>query len=508
MTGVLSGPRSWSSVAWAVVAGAAGLNAVAALAYAPSEHLQRVSGALVGSPLSNAVVLGTPWSVAAAIGLVSLAWGLLRRRRVAWALLVALLVCFAATDVLRHEPPPEVALPLLAALALVVVRDRLVAEPFRRSLSRHMRSGPRALDRASELIEKYGCDTLAPFKARPDVGHLFSAADDAVLAFRVENRSLLVAADPVGTPEGTAEVLQTAQRLARGLGLRFGVVAASEPLAAFLRQEMGMHSIYLGCEAILDPASFSLQGRKIKKVRQAHARILRAGITLSVEPLAALSPLEICELERCRAASRGQDTEQSFAMAPDSLRARALDGAIVVRALKPGSDGVAGAMIFSALRQRSLWSLALQMRDPASPNGVVDALVVHALSAAEERGVAEVSLNFAAARRYLHEPVRGWWPNVARLLARIATSWTQIDTLRAHNEKFSPRWEQRFLVTDRLLHVPHLVFATIWQEGQMPRPTGLLSPAWPLPIAGDVSTSGQAEPRTASDPRAAVGAAA
>lgn len=483
-------PRSWSGIAFGIVLAAAGLNAAASLAYTPSAHLRRVGQAVDHGSLSSAVVLTTPWAILAAVGLICLAWGLLRRRLGAWTFAVALLICFGATDAFRHDPPSAVAVPLLGAVVLVALRGRLVAQPYRRVLARHMRPGPAALQRATQLVAEHGADTLAPFKARSDVGQLFSTADDAVLAFRVENRALLVAADPVGTPEGVAEVLHTARRLARGAGLRFGVVAASAPLAAYLREEMGMRSLYLGCEAILDPAAFSLEGRRIKKVRQAHARVLREGLTLDATPLGTLSTEELTRLEQCHLASRGAHAEQSFSMAPDSLRTGVMRGAMVVRARDAASGAVAGAMVFSVLQRRSMWSLALQMRDPTAPNGVIDALVVHALRAATEQGVGEVSLNFAAARRYLHEPVRGFWPHLARLLARLATRWTQIDTLRAHNEKFSPQWEQRFLVADRLLHVPHLVLATIWQEGQLPRPTGLLAPVWPLDRAAPASPAG------------------
>jgi lysyl-tRNA synthetase class 2 len=140
---------------------------------------------------------------------------------------------------------------------------------------------------------------------------------------------------------------------------------------------------------------------------------------------------------------------------------------------------VAGFMVFMPLTQRKMWSLAIQLRDPASPNGVIDALIVHALLEAKKEDVDELSLNFAAARRYVYEPVSGFWPRVARALAKIAMRWTQIDQLRYHNEKFSPTWEPRSVIVEHVLEVPHLVFALIWQEGQLPRPNAFIRPAWP-----------------------------
>lgn len=465
----------WFGVALLVAA----LNGLAALGSTPSEHLQRIGQDVDHSRLAPAVAVGAPWDLAAAVLLVILAWGLLRRRRMAWAGAVTLFAVVASTDLMRHDDPLAVAVPLAAAASLLLARRQLVAEPYRDVLRRHNLPTDDVLERSAELVRRYGTDTLAPFKLRPDVGHLFSTGGDAVLAYRVENRALLVAADPVGSPEGVRDVLRTARDLARGAGLRFGVAAASEGMAALLRDEFGMRPIYMGCEAIVDPASFTLEGRSIKKVRQAHRRVIREGYTLVGGRLSDLTPGEWVAVRRCSAAGRTAEDEQSFSMAPDSVDGRGLGDALIFRAVDSQTGQVGGLLVVHPLVQRSLWSLALQLRDPAAPNGVIDALIVHALQTAQDEGVAELSLNFAAARRYAHEPVRGFWPHVARALARLAMRWTQIDDLRFHNEKFAPRWERRFMVTDHVLHLPHLLFAVIWQEGQLPRPDALIAPAWP-----------------------------
>lgn len=480
MTGSRCTPRAsrltllWFSLALC----AAVLNAIAALASTPSEHLQTVGRHVGDGRLAPAIAVGTPWDLATAVLLIVLAWGILRRRRIAWAGAVMLFATLAAADLVRHEEPLAIAVPVAGAISLLLMRRTLVAEPYREILRRHQLPSGDALDKAAGIVRRYGTDTLAPFKLRPDVGHLFSTRGDAVLAYRVENRALLVAGDAVGSPDGVLDVVRTARDLARGAGLRFGIAAASESFSARMREELGMRSIYLGCEAIVSTADFTLEGRKIKKVRQAHRRVEREGYRLLGSRLSDLTPAERAAMRRCNVASRADDDEQSFSMAPDSLESRGLRDAIVFRAVD-GEGRVGGLIVFTPLAQRSLWSLALQLRDPEAPNGVIDALLVQALVTAKEEGVEEVSLNFAAGRRYMHEPVRGFWPHVARILARIAMRWTQIDALRFHNEKFSPRWEQRFVLTDHVLHVPHLTFAIIWQEGQLPRPGALIAPAWP-----------------------------
>lgn len=463
-----------------VIASAVGaVNLLAGLALTPSEHLQAVAHRVDSSRLAPAIA-GGPWDLLVAALLFPLAWGLLRRRAAAWGSALALLALVAALDIRHAEPPLEVAIPAFGITALVALRRRMVAEPYREALRRHMLPTADAFARTVLLVQAYGRDTLAPFKLRPDVGHLFSDAGDAVLAFRVENRVMLVAGDPVGSPDGIDAVLRSARDLARGAGLRFGLAGASEALAMHLRDDLGMHSVYLGCEAIVETASFTLEGKAIKKVRQAHRRVQREGYELELLPLADLSAADREALHRCRVAARPESEEQSFSMAPDSIDGPGCADALICFARHQVTGAVAGLIVFMPLGQRSLWSLALQLRDPEAPNGVIDALLVHALQEAREAGIDEVSLNFSAARRYVHEPAIGFWPNVARLLAKLAMRWTQIDDLRFHNEKFSPRWDPRYVVVDHPLQLPHITFAVIWQEGQLPRPDAFLSPAWPL----------------------------
>src|SRR5205085_12574062 len=57
------------------------------------------------------------------------------------------------------------------------------------------------------------------------------------------------------------------RRLAQSRGWRFAVIGAS---AARLRvyRSLGLRAVYLGDEAVLVPAAFSLEGRGIRMVRQ------------------------------------------------------------------------------------------------------------------------------------------------------------------------------------------------------------------------------------------------
>jgi lysylphosphatidylglycerol synthetase-like protein (DUF2156 family) len=454
-----------------LVLAAAAVNGLFALALAPSSRFE------ITDPTQH--IDNRLWAAGVAALLVPLGWGLLRRRRGAWIVSCALLAGVVGVDLAYGEPPTELLLPVIALTGVLLARHRLVAGNYRETLRAHTVPTREAMVRTQALIDEYATDSMAPFKLREDVGHMFSDAGDAVLAFRVENRALLVASDPIGSPDGVAEDINRARCPARGSGLRFGIVAASEELSDRMRAEFGMRPIYLGCEAIVDAKAFTLQGHKIKKVRQAYNRVQREGYALECKRFGELSDAERAELAACQERGRPPEEEQSFVMAPETYDAHGSERSIVVQA-RHVEDGHVGAfMVFMPLTQRKMWSLAMQLRDPESPNGTVDALIAYALLQAQEQGVDELSLNFAAARRYVYEPVFGFWPRVAKGLAYLAMRWTQIDQLRYHNEKFSPTWEPRSVICEHALEAPHLAFAVIWQEGQLPRPNAFIRPAWP-----------------------------
>jgi lysyl-tRNA synthetase class 2 len=108
-------------------------------------------------------------------------------------------------------------------------------------------------------------------------------------------------------------------------------------------------------------------------------------------------------------------------------------------------------------------------RDPATPNGLTEFLVVKAVELLRERGVAEMSLNFATFARYMHSPST----RIERLIGRTAALFNpffQIESLYRFNAKFFPRWEPRYLVYEGAFGLPRASIAALWAEGQLWKP--------------------------------------
>jgi lysyl-tRNA synthetase class 2 len=320
---------------------------------------------------------------------------------------------------------------------------------------------------ARALVRGHGRDTLAFFKLRRDVHYRFSADGSAFAAYRVEGGVLVLAGDPVGPPEAIPQLLRELAQFAELHGLRLGGVGASAGLLPVYR-DAGLRSLYIGDEAIVETGRFSLEGRAIRKVRQSVSRLQKAGYSAELRPLDELGASELDELERVAERWRQGAPERGFAMAMDSLRGDGSDSVVLVA--RDGSGAIRGFLHFVPTYGRAAVSLSFMRRDRDTPNGLIEFLVVRAIELLRERGVEELSLNFAAFARLLHSPSNWLERRVGRLMARL-DRFFQIESLYRFNVKFSPRWEPRYLLYQSPIGLPRTGLAVMWVEGQLPKPS-------------------------------------
>jgi lysylphosphatidylglycerol synthetase-like protein (DUF2156 family) len=92
---------------------------------------------------------------------------------------------------------------------------------------------------------------------------------------------------------------------------------------------------------------------------------------------------------------------------------------------------------------------------------------VRAIELLRERGVDELSLNFAAFAKWMHSPDKRYERVLGKLIA-LGNPFFQIESLYRFNAKFFPRWEPRFLVYEGAFGLPRASIAAMWAEGQLP----------------------------------------
>lgn len=320
---------------------------------------------------------------------------------------------------------------------------------------------------ARRLVLSHGADTLAYFKLRRDQHYLFSPDRRAFLGYRVEAGVLLVSGDPVGAEDALPHLFRRLGSFSRERGLTLAAVGAGERLLPLWRQ-LGLRTLYLGDEAVVETASFSLDGRAIRKVRQSISRLEKAGYTVRLDELASLAEAELEELDGISSDWRAGASERGFAMSLDSLR-REDHGDSLVLVARDAAGRARGFLHFAPSYGRPAVSLSLMRRGRGTPNGLTEFMVARAIELLRERGVEEASLNFAVFARLIHQP-RGHLERLAGRLLLLADRFFQIERLYRFNAKFFPRWEPRYLVYERRLSLPRAGLAALWAEGQLPKP--------------------------------------
>ncbi len=322
---------------------------------------------------------------------------------------------------------------------------------------------------ARELVRSHGRDTLAYFKLRADKHYLFSDDQRAFVGYRIESGVLIVSGEPVGPPETLPNLLATLAQFAERRGLRLAAVgdsAATKPLF----EQLGLRSLYLGDEAIVQTASFSLEGRAIRKVRQSVSRLEKYGYTCTIASVGDLDHETIAQVEQAALQWLGDADERGFAMALDADIASHKETSLV---LARDSGGVLrGVLHLVPSYGRSAAALSMMRRHPEAPNGLTEYMVVKTIETLHARNIDELSLNFAAFARLLHSP-EGVTERLIRRVLQLADSFFQIERLYRFNDKFNPRWEARHLMHEGAPKPPRTAPPPLGAEGQLPKPPPL-----------------------------------
>ena len=326
---------------------------------------------------------------------------------------------------------------------------------------------PAARGLAARLVRAHGSDTLSFFKLRGDKQYFFSADGAAFVGYRIENGVLLLSGDPVGPSAAIGPLLAELRAFADARGLKLGAVGASEQLRQRYEQ-LGLRTLYLGDEAIIELERFSLEGRPIRKVRQSVTRLGKAGYTTELREVRELDTATIAEIEGVIERGRQGAPERGFSMTMDSVAGRHADETLVALARDAGG-AIRGVLHFVPCYGRAAVSLSFMRRDPDTPNGLTEFLVARGAELLRDRGLRELSLNFATFAKWMHSPARRHERVLGRLVA-LGNPFFQIESLYRFNAKFFPRWEPRYLVYEGAMGLPRASLAAAWAEGQLPKP--------------------------------------
>jgi len=361
------------------------------------------------------------------------------------------------------------------------------------------------------LLARHGsADSLGWFALRRDKAVIWSPSGKSAIAYRVLSGVMLASGDPLGDreawPGAIAEFLGVAARHAW-----VPAVIGCSAHGGTAWTKAGLTALELGDEAVLSVEDFSLDGRAMRGVRQAVARVERAGYTASARRVSDVPAPERAALRRAARTWRGSEPERGFSMALSRFSENsgdladgsgvapwAADCVLVTAVCEPGPPSPAADATPAALAEpvgpggadpadgaeprgllhfvpwgRDGMSLDLMLRDPRADNGVTEFLIVSAVRAAKELGIRRISLNFAAFRQLLEHGGRLGAGPVARSTRRLLvflSRWFQIESLLRFNARFQPVWEARYICFPANRDLPRVAIAMAEAEGFLTKP--------------------------------------
>jgi len=334
------------------------------------------------------------------------------------------------------------------------------------------RTPPRssADDRGVLELLAVGADSLDYFATRDDRAVVWSANRCACVTYKVVAGTALAAGDPLGPRREWPGAITAFLTLA-ATHAWIPAAAAVSAAGAQTWTDLGAFSaLEFGDEAILESATFSLEGRAMRNVRQAAARAVRAGTVVEVQHLGDVDADTLDDLRADSDGWRGHDVERGFSMGLGRVDGRRDPTSVVVSASVAGQRS---AVLLLVPWGSDGLSLDVMRRSADASNGVTELMITTLMARLEELGMRRISLNFAVFRDVVERAeaphARPWtraWGGTIKGVSR----WSQADSLYRFNAKFHPTWQPRYLVYRGATELPRVALSYLDAESFVPRP--------------------------------------
>ncbi|WP_176592108.1 bifunctional lysylphosphatidylglycerol flippase/synthetase MprF [Sphingobium sp. EM0848] len=274
---------------------------------------------------------------------------------------------------------------------------------------------------------------------------LISESGRAFVMYQVQGHSWIVMGDPVGDREEWPDLLWQLRERAdaeQGRLLLYQLSLDALPLAI----DLGFVIVKYGEEARVDLHHFTLEGPDAKPLRYAERRAVREGASFEIVPGRHV-PLLLNELQQISdewLAAKGHG-EKAFSVGRfDPAYIATCDCAIV----RQEGRIVAFANIWATANRREL-SVDLMRYVGDAPYGTMDFLFIRLMLWGREQGYDWFTLGLAPLSGIEARRLSPLWAKAGAFFFRHGESFYGFEGLRAYKDKYSPRWEPRFIAGPR-----------------------------------------------------------
>jgi len=354
-------------------------------------------------------------------------------------------------------------------------------------------------DEAISIVKTFSADSLDYFSLRDDKLFFISSDRKALIAYTFVARQALVSGDPIGEALSVPLVIDEFLAMCheRAWGVSFLAVREAD---RNLYVSRGLHTVYLGDEAVIDVRDFSLAGKKWKSVRQSSGRVDR---TFRYEWVAEteVSAEMLAELNDISRRWRGKKPERGFTMTlSQDIEGTNPDFRLCIAIDEYGRPG-GFLRVVPIYGEHKGYTLDIMRRDPETPNGMIEFLLTRTIMKLDELGFERFSMNFAAWGRFFEDDVDYTMPQRgAKLLLNFLSPFYQIKSLKEFNQRLHPDWIPRCIAYEGFRSLPRVAllysaaegFLTLPLIGKYLLPRTVLHPGHPMIGGSAPSDSGEA----------------
>jgi phosphatidylglycerol lysyltransferase len=316
--------------------------------------------------------------------------------------------------------------------------------------------GEGELQKALPLIKHY-TSAQAHLALMGDKTLLFDTEGKAFIMYDVEGRSWVAMGDPVGEDETARRELVWTFRdqCERAGGWPLFYQVRPEDLDLYL--EVGMNLLKIGEEARVELASFNLDGKSKKVLRNTINKLTRDGMRMEVVPAEAVTPLmpKLKKISDAWMRDKGV-REKGFSLG--TFDPRYLERTPMALVWQ-GEELVAFANLFLTDNKEEA-SLDLMRHLPDGTAGVMDFMFIELMQWSKQQGYRWFNLGMAPFSGLQNRRSAPLWSRLGAMLFGRGERFYNFRGLHKYKDKFDPVWEPRYLAVPNGIALP-LVFANV-----------------------------------------------
>lgn len=303
-------------------------------------------------------------------------------------------------------------------------------------------SSPEVLDKAKDLVSKYGKSSLDYFKTSLDKLIFIPENSNAFLAYRVAGNYAVVLENPVAEDSEQMKLcIKEFDDFCRNNGLQELYYRVPENSLTIYR-ELGKRSLFLGQEAIVDLTTFSLEGGQKKAMRNALNKVRERGYKSTIHK----PPLKDGLLQRIKSVSDDwlKETGRSEIIFSQGMFIwEELKQQTVITVENAEEKVVAFLNIVPSFAENEA-TYDLIRKTPDAPNGIMDFILVELFLYLKQNGYKYVNMGFAPLSG-LSAPQN--FPEKSMKFAyEKIRSFAHYKGLRDFKDKFFPTWYNKYLI--------------------------------------------------------------